>query len=91
MQANKWPLLELSRIIQMLSIVTYFPGCKNHLKQRTFNVFVDYVEYIIREYPGDSLSQIFSKGLHLKLYLLADNDSCGVERTPRKVVRVTQH
>lgn len=28
------------------------------------------MEYMIREYPGASLSQIFPKGRYLKLYLL---------------------
>lgn len=31
-----------------------------------------YVEHIIKEYPGDSLSEIFAEGLYLKLYPLAD-------------------
>lgn len=27
---------------------------------------------MVKEYPGDSLSQVFSEGLYLKLYPLAD-------------------
>lgn len=44
---------------------------------------------MINEYPGDSLSQMLSEA-YLKVYLCR-NDIYGVERTLRRVVRVTQH
>lgn len=40
--------------------------------------------HVVKEYPGDSLSQVVSEDLDLKFF--NRHDSCGVERTLRKVV-----